>query len=179
VVVYYNVLCSIKHILATLDTRQDVDSSPNGLRSQSRSPPSEGSHTDHTPSGRNTPAVPLSTEGYQIANLRLRLSPFVAAESQLADLLTGGVGATSSGRSNVLVRSDWQVRGVGNGIVQKSRRTRTTSNGPSDKGNEEPFLEDIANMLDACKHDIQSLWEHTAVKTSIASRRLRLEAWAT
>ena len=180
-VVYLNIACSIKHIFASLEAWDDAE----GPTNRSRSPDSKLSTDDAIDKDQSSPKSQTSNnskystpEGYQIANLRLRLSPLVAAESQLADFLSGGIVASSSGRTTLVVRSGWQT--IRNG--QKARRPRTTSNNPSEKSvdsSAHPLLEEVANMLDACKDDIQSLWEHPTVKAYIAKRRLKLEAWAT
>jgi guanine nucleotide-binding protein alpha-1 subunit len=173
VVVYFNVVCSIKHIITALDAWQEYETSnsrPQVFTSTSNDP-------DRLKSERQFQTQTSSSDSYQMANLRLRLSPLVATENQLADILSGGITVTGSGKGNVYARSGWQFRGLGSSV--RSKRSRTTSSNASEKGSEDPFFEDIANMLGACQEDIQALWKHPSVTGSIANRRLRLEAWET
>jgi guanine nucleotide-binding protein subunit alpha len=115
-----------------------------------------------------------------IAILRRRLSPLVAADSQLADRLSGGIKVSGSGKGGVFVRSGWQARAIENGPSKPRRSKRTVSGDKNGQGakEEDPLVEDIGRMLDASKDDIAELWEHPAVKTMIAKRKLKLEEWA-
>ena len=134
-------------------------SSPPRSDSQATSPPMSSS-------------PPKETSAYQIANLRLRLSPLAAADSQLADRLSGGVTVSGSGKGGVFVRSGWQTRTMENG--HRRGKKGATHEGDS----EDALVEDVGRMLDACKHDIKNLWNHPTVKMLIAKRRLRLDEWA-
>jgi hypothetical protein len=176
VVVYFNVVCSIRHIITTLDAWQEYEAS--NPRSQVLA--STSNDPDNLHSEQQSQNQTSSSDSYQMANLRLRLSPLVAMENQLADVLSGGITVTGSGKGNVYARSGWQFRGLGSSV--RSKRSRTTSSNATEKGSdkpEHPFFEDIANMLGACQEDIQALWKHPSVTGSIANRRLRLEAWET
>jgi guanine nucleotide-binding protein alpha-1 subunit len=130
-------------------------------------------HTTADASSSSAPAP--DSEAYQIATLRLRLSPLIAADAQLADLLSGGVTVAGSGKGGVYVRSGWQTR-TANQTIYRGRRSKRSPTPPRENGN--TVLGEIRRMLDACKYDIKALWEHPQVKTLIAKRRLRLEEWS-
>jgi hypothetical protein len=191
-VVYFNVVRSIKHLLTSLETWESSSKDADAhARSNSASPDISAQNDAHsgpalaepspaaslanaspsppkTDTQPRTPSPPRDTSAYQIANLRLRLSPLVAADTQLADRLSGGITVSGSGKGGVFVRSGWQ--------------TRTRENGPRKRGTSpegyDALVEDVGRMLDACKLDIQTLWCHPTVKMLISKRRLRLEEWA-
>jgi hypothetical protein len=137
---------------------------------------------------------PKHTSTHQIANLRLRLSPLLAVEEQLATRLSGGVTVSGSGKGEVFVRSGWQTRTIQAGGLFKGRRpkrgiyrsshennTTTTGRVGTSDGllpEEDPLLDDVANMLEASKEDIKALWDHPTVVALIASRKLKLDEWS-
>lgn len=210
VVVYFNIVRSIKHILTTMEVLGDrggnndtgssrpvedeppspppltivtvLDSNPDISFAEHPSSPVEPSadlplspklvHTTVETANTSTPAP--DSEAYQIATLRLRLSPLVSADTQLADLLNGGVTVAGSGKGGVYVRSGWQTRTTEDPLYRGRRDKRSPT--PQDE-NGNTLLDEIRRMLDACKYDIKALWEHPQVKTLIAKRRLRLEEW--
>lgn len=172
-VIYFNVVHSIKHILTTLESwddsledDMDIDAPP--VASSSTSQPVE------------SPQVTASK--LVIANLRRRLSPLVAADSQLADRLSGGVTVSGSGKGSVYVRSGWQARTIENALGFR-RQPRFDSDGkkgrdsPSD-AMQDPLIHDVARMLEASKEDIKELWSHPTVKGLMAKRRLKLDEWS-
>lgn len=153
--------------------------------------------TPTTPTAKSSRPIASSSQSpqqpstQQIANLRLRLSPLVAVEELLATRLTGGVAVCGSGKGEVFVRSGWQTRTVENGGLIKGRRSkksirrasRDTNNGRVSAVDgslleEDPLLDDIANMLESSKDDIKDLWDHPTVVTLIATRKLKLNEWS-
>jgi len=175
-VIFFNVLRSIKHILATLEAWDDTwDEQAGGS--------SRGTHIDSgNQSDRilNSAAVPNKASPtkeslkYQIANLRLRLSPLVAADPQLADRLTGGVTVSGSGKGGVFVRSGWQARSGGGGQPRKHGASR----GDDTNQRVDSLVEDVCKMLTASKTNIRELWEHPTVRKLISNRKLLLEEWS-
>ncbi|KAH9923267.1 G-protein alpha subunit [Fomitopsis serialis] len=148
------------------------------------------------------PSRPVPSMDQQLATLRLRLSPLVQLESQLADRL-GGVSVSGSGKGSVMVRSGWQARTFG--LTFGKARERTSSsrgrfsftgqrsaleNAPIERksmdvdGSEYPvvekdkLVEEVAMVLNSCKDDVRELWRHPAVKRLRENRKLRLEEWA-
>lgn len=122
----------------------------------------------------------------QIANLRQRLSPLVAADKELANRLTGGVTVSGSGKGGVYVRSGWQARTIENALG-KARRPKKTSNAAEDKPGRESISTDVVEdvlvrnvgrMLDVLRDDIKDLWKHPTVKALIARRKLKLDEWS-
>lgn len=112
---------------------------------------------------------------HQIANLRLRLSPIVSVEEQLALRLSGG---QSVSRGEVFVRTGWQSRTIENGGLHKGRRPKR-SIGPDRTANEiDPLLDDVSAMLDASKEDVKELWDHPTVVALISKRKLKLDEWS-
>jgi guanine nucleotide-binding protein alpha-1 subunit len=185
-VVFYNVVCSVRNILATLEGWEDVvpatwsrspDPDTNSLADNvSETGPLDDPSTPESPTQQ-----PKSVEASQIASLRLRLSPLLAVEAKLAEHLSGGVQVAGSLKGNALVRSGWQAREIENGQKIGRPRTGSASKSDGDKAQtaDDPFLQEVRTLLEKSKADIQTLWEHPTVKAFIASRRLRLEAWAT
>lgn len=111
----------------------------------------------------------------QIAKLRLRLSPLVSVEEQLALRLSGGASATHPS-GEVFVRSGWQSRTTQNGGIIKGRRSKKT-HGESTP-DEDPLLDDVAAMLEASKDDIKQLWDHPTVVGLVSKRKLKLDEWS-
>ncbi|KZT29596.1 G-protein alpha subunit [Neolentinus lepideus HHB14362 ss-1] len=190
-VVYLNVARSIKRILDTLEAYDDTfeagapgESEGDGAESASGSPSGgsilhsnySGSSQSHLP--RSKSATPATEFQRQIANLRLRLGPLVAAETGLGDRLSGGVTVSGSGKGSVYVRSGWQTRtilGCRHGRASIDSRNAELN---VDELVKDELVQDVAKMLDASKDDIQELWEHPTVRRMIAGRKLRLEEWA-
>jgi hypothetical protein len=185
-VIYFNVVRSIKHILTTLEAWDDTfDELDDSNSATSNSPASSG----HASPDRSIQAVSSSTVSdqlpiptmetlkYQIANLRRRLSPLVAADTELADHLTGGVSVSGSGKGGVFVRSGWQARSIENGLTKK-RADKNFVKGKDTASVEDRMIEDIGRMLEASKTYIQELWEHPTVKALVTKRKLRLEEWS-
>lgn len=195
-VIYFNVARSVKRILEYLDTHGDtfdgdVHDSPAHDSVASKKTFEdlfrENAAEDTSPQASRSytsPVPPLLTESQkQIATLRLRLSPVVAAENTLADRLSGGVRVTGSGRDSVFVRHGWQLRSVARNSYLSSR-PRGTSAGPatpvleSGNVNVSEVVEEVGRILDASKEDIKALWRSDVVQKMIKRRRLRLEEWA-
>jgi guanine nucleotide-binding protein alpha-1 subunit len=198
-VIYFNVARSVKRILEYLDTHDDtfdgdVQDSPvhahDSIASKKtiedliREDPAEDTSAQASRS-YSSPIPPLLTESQkQIATLRLRLSPVVAAESTLADRLSGGVRVSGSGKDGVFVRHGWQLRSAARSSYLSSR-SRGTSGAPAmpviESGNNfnvSEAVEEVGRILDASKEDIKALWRSDVVQMMIRRRRLRLEEWA-
>ena len=207
-VVYFNVVHSLKHILATLEMWGDSFdgsdaervSSSNDIPSLTAITPADvgstlslssaghsSNNSHHPPSNHssNQSQSPKKSSKeslrYQIANLRRRLSPLVAADTQLADRLSDGVTVSGSGKGGVYVRSGWQARTVQYGFSGK--RTHMNYNAeaktPLDSSTlrEDPLVDDVGQMLDSLQQDIFELWNHPTVRTLIAKRKLQLDEW--
>ena len=204
-VVYFNVVHSLKHILATLemwgDSFDDFDaervSSSNDLPSLTAITPADVGSTlslssaGHSSNNSHRPPSNHSTQSqkksskeslrYQLANLRRRLSPLVAADTQLADRLSDGVTVSGSGKGGVYVRTGWQARTVQYGVSGK--RTHMNYNAEAKTSldssalREDPLVDDVGQMLDSLQQDIFELWNHPTVRTLIAKRKLQLDEW--
>ncbi|KAH7926088.1 G-alpha-domain-containing protein [Leucogyrophana mollusca] len=145
-VVYFNVVRSIKKILTTLESFDDID---DGTDSQStlerqeygddlppRSPSVQQSvHSSQigvalsppspvSPADGNQPNSPIKGHVTAIADLRRRLLPLTNTEPQLADRLSGGVAVSGSGKGEVYVRSGWQARTIQKGQKMIGRRSK-------------------------------------------------------
>lgn len=211
-VIYFNVVRSLKHILATLeawdDTLEDIDTSDdsasisfmksrsNGIADQpspstsllnksdaqstlSRSPPRPGTsgavHRPLSPSG-----------SLQVANLRRRLSPLIAADEQLADRLSGGITVSGSGKGGVYVRSGWQARTIESALGRIRPAKRASEESEVKKSREsltqevaqDPLVQDVGHMLEVSQADIKELWAHPVVRGLIAKRKLKLDEWS-
>jgi guanine nucleotide-binding protein alpha-1 subunit len=202
-VIYFNVVRSIKHILATLEAWDD---SPNDEANDDDDKTSISHDHSHfagpsIPSSSSLPGSPPGAEPplashslspindsnmLQIANLRQRLSPLVAADKELANRLTGGVTVSGSGKGGVYVRSGWQARTIENALG-KARRPKKTSNAAEDKPGresistdvvEDVLVKNVGRMLDVLRDDIKDLWKHPTVKALIARRKLKLDEWS-
>ncbi|EDQ99150.1 guanine nucleotide-binding protein alpha-4 subunit [Laccaria bicolor S238N-H82] len=115
----------------------------------------------------------------QIANLRRRLSPLVAADAQLAERLSGGISVSGSGEGGVFVRSGWQARTIENALgrikqkrpsVESEKKTREIET----QEPQDPLVQDVRRMLE----HIRELWHHPTVKGLIAKRKLKLDEWS-
>src|SRR6266478_721444 len=196
-VIYFNVARSVKRILESLDSHGDTfdgdipDSPPREsvaskktLEDLLREDPAEGS-SPKTSRSYTSPVPALLTETQkQIATLRLRLSPLVAAENTLADRLSGGVRVSGSGRDSVFVRHGWQLRSAARNsfLAGRSRGSSGTPVTPvMESGNNvnvSEVVEEVGRILDASREDIKALWRSDVVQKMIKRRRLRLEEWA-
>ncbi len=193
-VVYFNVARSVKRILDTLESNGDSfdddtpDNSPydsvnskHALEGHAHQDAADDSSTHPYPS-------PVVTESQrQIATLRLRLSPLVAAEATLADKLSGGIRVSGSGKGDVYVRDGWQSRSAARNSHSTARsRVASAPNFslPSTvtDGLNSPIVaeavEEVGRILDASKEDVKALWRSDVVQKMIKRRRLRLEEWA-
>jgi guanine nucleotide-binding protein subunit alpha len=198
-VIYFNVARSVKRILEYLDSHgdtfdADIHDGPGPMHDSVASKKTiedlirEDAAEDTSPQASrsySSPVPPVLTEAQkQIATLRLRLSPVVAAENTLADRLSGGVRVSGSGRDNVFVRHGWQLRSAARNSYLSSR-SRGTSGAPAtpvmESGNNvnvSEVVEEVGRILDASKEDIKALWRSDVVQKMIKRRRLRLEEWA-
>lgn len=172
-VIYFNVVHSIKHILATLeswddylDDEMDVDSSPVASSSSSQ------------PATVDSPQVTASK--LVIANLRRRLSPLVATDEQLADRLSGGVTVSGSGKGSVYVRSGWQARTIENALGFRRQPKSDLEGGKKrlSDTHHDPLIHDVARILDSSKDDVRELWSHPTVKGLMSKRKLKLDEWS-
>jgi guanine nucleotide-binding protein alpha-1 subunit len=168
-VIYFNVVHSIKQILSTLEIWGDYAGDEAAMDIDS---------TSSTP----TNASPLSDDDsstasrISIANLRRRLSPLVAADTQLGDRLSGGITVSGSGKGNVFVRSGWQARTIEN--VMNIQRPRAPEGEKLNGAPHDALVEDVGRMLEASKDDIAELWAHPTVKVLMVKRRLKLDEWS-
>ena len=200
-VIYFNVARSVKRILEYLDSHGDtfdgdVHDSPTAHDSIVSKKTiedliREDVAEDNSPQASRSYSSPIPavlTEAQkQIATLRLRLSPVVAAESTLADRLSGGVRVSGSGRDSVFVRHGWQLRSSARNS-HLSSRSNGTSGSPAtsampvmESGNNvnvSEVVEEVGRILDNSKEDIKALWGSDVVQKMIKRRRLRLEEWA-
>ncbi|KAH9987286.1 G-alpha-domain-containing protein [Russula compacta] len=197
-VVYFNVARSVKRILEVLESYGDIfdenavvegpphDSvaSKRTLEDLLRQDITEDSSSP-TPHSHSSPVSPAVTETQkQIATLRLRLSPLVAAESTLADRLSGGVRVSGSGKGSVYVRHGWQVRSTARNPSSASRSRATSgvlAGSAIESGNSvniSEIVEEVGRILDASKEDVKTLWRSEIVQKMIKRRRLRLDEWA-
>ncbi|KAI0300843.1 G-protein alpha subunit [Russula brevipes] len=194
-VVYFNIARSVKRILETLESHgdtfdedavegsaQDSVSSKRTLEDILRQDVED--HSSQTPRPFSS-TDPLVTEAQkQIATLRLRLSPLVAAEGTLADRLSGGIRVSGSGKGTVYVRHGWQDRSTTRHSTPSSRSrgpSGALANPVTEIGNivtVSEVVEEVGRILDASKEDVKALWRSDIVQKMIKRRRLRLEEWA-
>ncbi|TBU49747.1 G-protein alpha subunit [Dichomitus squalens] len=197
-VIYFNIARPIRRILEALESTPDNDNdedefaefTPSDLLPANLAPVAASDEKSLSPSA--------SSLEKQVAVLRARLSPLLAAEAQLADRLSGGVNVSGSGRGSVFVRTGWQSRSKG--LPFGRGRERATSGGrfsfsgnrgsTEDRDNglelqarradseEDKLILEIASILYASQADIRELWEMPAVKRLRERRRLKLEEWA-
>ena len=189
-VVYFNVARSVKRILDILESHGDLfdDDTPDRAENSAYDSISskhflEGDDAADA-SSTHPYASPVITESQkQIATLRLRLSPLVAAEFTLADRLSGGIRVSGSGKGDVYVRDGWQSRSTA-----RNSRSRVASApnfsfpSPLSDGvnslNVAEAVEEVGRILDASKENVKALWRSDVVQKMIKRRRLRLEEWA-
>ena len=198
-VVYFNVARSVKRILEYLDSHGDTfdgdvhDSPTHGPAHDSLASKktiedliNEDAAEDTSPHASrsfSSPVPAILTESQkQIATLRLRLSPLVAAENTLADRLSGGVRVSGSGKGSVFVRHGWQLRSAARSSYLSSR-SRGTSGAPAtpvmeSNVNASEVVEEVGRIFDNSKEDIKALWRSDVVQKMIKRRRLRLDEWA-
>lgn len=198
-VVYFNIAHSVKRILESLDSHGDIFdenasdrigdptydsvSSKRTMEERIRQDIVE----DPPPQmPRSYPCPILSETQKQIATLRLRLSPLVAAEGTLADRLSGGVRVSGSGKGGVFVRHGWQTRSSArNGYTFRHRDASSATYAlaasipeGANLSNVAEVVEEVGRILDASKEDVKALWRSDVVQKLIKRRRLRLEEWA-
>lgn len=199
-VVYFNVVRSIKKILATLETWGDID---DGSDSHSTLERQELSQDDSVLVGTSrasflgldvgalpSNAEPPSPTKSSISDLRCRLLPLVDTEPQLGDRLSGGVSVSGSGKGEVFVRSGWQARTFHAGqklIGRRSKRAETESaellverpgTAMSTDVNLDALVDIVATLLDQSREDIVTLWEHPVVRALMSNRKLKLDEWS-
>lgn len=156
-VVYFNVVRSIKKILATLEVWDDIDDGTDSQSALERQElgndefsvlgPSKLGNRGLGPSASPTAPSPTATQPLEvvrtptkassIAELRLRLHCLVRTEPQLADRLSGGVSAAGCGNGEVFVRSGWQARTIQKGqdlVGKRQRRSLNPSSEPAKVG---------------------------------------------
>ncbi|KAF9036239.1 guanine nucleotide binding protein, alpha subunit [Panaeolus papilionaceus] len=210
-VIYFNVVHTLKHILTTLEAWDDVlddddtlddttsistkklvrggisdQPSPSAsLISDAAMQSSPASLARSEASGSGNHSVSSKESGaQQIASLRRKLSPIVAAEEQLADRLSGGISVSGSGKGGVYVRSGWQARTIENalGKIKTKRPSTATDKKPRDSASQDippdPLVEEVGRMLEVSETDIRALWDHPTVRGMIAKRRLKLDEWS-
>jgi len=188
-VVYFNIARSVKRILEILGSHGDMfdenlSESPvqDSVSSKRTRTLEDIIHQDVDDPSSHTSrpyTASLVTESQkQIATLRLRLSPLVAAEGTLADRLSGGVRVSGSGKGSVYVRHGWQLR---SGPRRSYGTTGPSASPIAEVGSSvtvSEVVEEVGRILDASKEDVKALWRSDVVQTMIKRRRLRLEEWA-
>lgn len=207
-VIYFNVVHSLKHILATLEAWDDTldeesenqddfasippnRSRANGFAQQ----PSPSTSLMNSSSGSNgLPASPvrpgtsasithpLGASQESISLLRRKLAPLMATDTPLADRLSGGITVSGSGKGGVYVRSGWQARTIENALVRlkpkHDNELKKSRENPSIDAVQDILVEDVGRMLAVCMDDIKELWSHPTVKGLIARRKLKLDEWS-
>ncbi|KAI6042581.1 guanine nucleotide binding protein, alpha subunit [Pisolithus marmoratus] len=151
-VVYFNIVRSIKKILATLEVWDDIDDGTDSQSAVERQElgndefpvlgHSKLENQDVGPSVTPTPPSPIAaqppgavcipTKASSIPELRFRLRSLERTEPHLADRLSGGVFPVGSGKGEVFVRSGWQARSIQKGQELVGKRPRRSMNQPSD-----------------------------------------------
>ena len=206
-VIYFNIVHSLKHILTTLENWDDVLEDDDAADDASVLPtkhrragiadqpspstslmnggemhgsPRSLSQSEAAGSSSGHPAQPKDAGAVHIANLRRRLSPLIAAESQLADRLSGGISVSGSGKGSVYVRSGWQARTIenafGKGKTNKSSEKRAHERISRDET--DALVQDVGHLLEVCEGDIKELWSNSTVKGLMVKRRLKLDEWS-
>lgn len=201
-VIYFNVVHSLKHILAILEAWDDTlddesleDSSsvaPNKLRTNDngQQPSPSVSLMSSSTALSALSASPASTVNStrqsnvlreQIGNLRRRLASLIATDSPLADRLSGGLSFSGSGKGGVYVRSGWQARTIENALGRLrpnyEYELKKSREAHYDSG-QDVLVEDVGRMLSNAKDDIKELWGHPTVKGLITRRKLKLDEWS-
>ncbi|KAI9511003.1 G-alpha-domain-containing protein [Russula earlei] len=196
-VIYFNIARSVRRVLEFLDAHGDIFDEdvaetpiPDSMSSQRTLEDlvHQSDADDHSPQSSSRPysssASPIITEAQrQIATLRLRLSPLVAAESTLADRLSGGVRVSGSGKGGVYVRHGWQLRSAARNPSSAGRSLSSVAvaspvTESANTLNVYEVVEEVGRILDASKEDVKTLWRSEVVQKMIKRRRLRLEEWA-
>lgn len=206
-VIYFNVVHSLKHILNTLESWDDVldeDDDSISLTEEraravgiaDRTSPSTPFHNSGPTKGSPSSVADVASSSshshpwskdpgaHQIAALRRKLSPLVSTDTQLADRLSGGIAVSGSGKGSVYVRSGWQARTIENALGRLSRRRSDPDKKDRDSNSVEAqpvqdvLILDVARMLALFEADIKELWNHPTVKGMIAKRRLKLDEWS-
>lgn len=154
-VIYFNVVHSLKHILDTLETWDDVldddtDHPEDGQSISAKKAKANGIADQPSPSTSLMDAAAVqgspSSVGHSVANgssnhsvrskdvgalqiakLRSRLSTLVGTDTQLADRLSGGVNVSGSGKGGVFVRSGWQARTIENALGKIKQKRPSTA----------------------------------------------------
>lgn len=180
-VVYYNIARPVRRIFEVIDAYGESEEEDDAMVVDISS--------DSAEKNAEEGSQPSSSSEKRLTTLHYRLSPLIAAEAALAERLAGGQPTPTKG--NLFVRSGWQARS----LLSKTRIPGRTSftgqrssleNVPrtSEESNsttlaeKDKLIEDVASILNACKEDIQELWEHPTVQRLREKRRLRLEEWA-
>ena len=187
-VVYFNVARSVKRILDILESHGDIFDDDTLDRPDTAAYDSvdskfnfEDQDAADSPTHPHTSSVVTESQR-QIATLRLRLSPLVAAEYTLADKLSGGVRVSGSGKGSVYVRDGWQSRSTTRNSFSRSRAASTPNYSLpgtlTDGVNVAEAVEEVCRILGASKEDVKTLWRSDVVQKMIKRRRLRLEEWA-
>jgi len=202
-VIYFNVVHSLKHILATLDAWEDtVGEEPDGFdiaispiktrENGSSQQPSSSMSLHHSPlangsSGPSSPsdasAAPTSPStslpSSDIGTLRQRLTTLLATDAPLADRLSGGISVSGSGKGGVYVRSGWQARTIENALVRfRPKHEEFKKNLVAEEPVQDILVEDIGRLLVSAVEDIKDLWSHPTVKGLITRRKLKLDEWS-
>ncbi|KAG6830877.1 hypothetical protein H0H92_014242 [Tricholoma furcatifolium] len=201
-VIYFNVVHSLKHILATLEAWDDTldeesldDTSSvlpskfrgNGIASPTTSViststiPSAASVSPANEAGSSNQTTDVSRESsaVQIGNLRRRLTSLTATDAPLADRLSGGLSFSGSGKGGVFVRSGWQARTIENALGKlKTNHDAEVKKASYESNHQDILVHDVGRMLCAAKDDIKELWAHPTVKGLIVRRKLKLDEWS-
>ncbi|KZT02620.1 G-protein alpha subunit [Laetiporus sulphureus 93-53] len=179
VVIYYNIVRPVLRILEALDVYGDeVESDDDSDKGRSAQVIVHASASQAS----LPPPSPSPSVEQRLSALRLCLSPLSSVEASLANRLSDGVAVSGSGKGSVMVRSGWQARAFGLSFGKARERTSSAKGRFSFTGQRkverDKLVEDVANLLNACKDDIRELWGHAVVKRLRENRKLRLEEWA-
>jgi guanine nucleotide-binding protein alpha-1 subunit len=183
-VVYHNIARAVAVVLAVLEAHDDDYYDPS-TGPRDASPP--------RPSSIRPPMIHPQRTSTQntIANLRLRLSPLVAAERLLAERLSGGLprpspvigadGRRPAENEVLFVKAGWKRRAESSsptptGLVGASAGALSPT-GRFGTGRDE-LLENVAAILAGSREDIVTLWELPMVRRLVERRRLRFDEWA-
>lgn len=182
VVVYFNVICSIKKILATLEALDDMDDGTDSQSTLERQELGNDEVSIHgtssalfqvqgmssSPEATSPTTIPSPTlsnpmKALSISELRLRLLPLTKVELQLADQLSGGVVVSGSGKGAVYVRTGWQARSSHKSHKSSGRRLKNAESVTLEpKKSEHPELAVDRPGTAFSMHDTDALIEEVA-----------------
>ncbi|KAH9039585.1 G-alpha-domain-containing protein [Lactarius pseudohatsudake] len=167
-----NLVRSVTFLLSLLE---EGESSNGGSGSRSPRDTDVGSTA---PSGSGTKLMPLQHLSDDLRRLRVSLSPLGRIEQSLARFISpdnprqagAGSGSLPTERAfEVSVRSGsrWKT------LFRRGGGGSNSTSGPSNHGHEE--VQNARSVIEACREDIVALWNHPAVRASLAEQSVALE----